>query len=95
VEHQYSHHHLQKAHHAGLAIGTIIGSLAVTALFAIAAVITSGSLVTGSIGFGTNIAGADTSVQEAHTGLASQSKPVLPGDPEAMGAAAQSINALQ
>lgn len=47
----YSQHHLKQAHHHGLVAGTLLGSLAVTVVIAVATVVASPELILNPLSF--------------------------------------------
>lgn len=95
MEQHYSHHHVTRAHHVGVATGTIIGSFAVTVILALATVLGSRSIIDGSLNLGANLVGAEQSTQPAQPGAASQIEPVFPQTNGALGGAAQATNQIK
>lgn len=95
MQQHYTHHHITHAHHTGIVIGTVVGSCAVTLLLALASVVGSRSLVTGSLDLSTNLLGNSQTTTDAQPGLAVQADQVVPEASEALGGAAHTANQLQ
>jgi len=63
MEQTYSHHHVAQAHHAGLVIGAIGGSLAITVVIAITSVALNPNLLLHPLSFTSEISAKPTTSQ--------------------------------
>lgn len=72
MEQQYSHLHVKNAHHSGLIIGTLVGSLTITSLILFAAMVSNPSYILKPYNLLTSVTIKDEVRQPIESGVASK-----------------------